>query len=253
MLKKQDIVFDSRLYSYSYFPQQVLLDQLEIPITYYSLPFAGLDHDIRDSKKEVMRWLRHLGNGSKMGTFVEQYVDWIWKDVESTINTYSSLNIHIMGRIPALNIHSKRLMRHNHPPRMGRDNHYVVTYVTPICVEEGAEQYFAYADYNDINYVIPSHDTVFEKGMSFEEQCRKFAEMYASQSYQFEGLRWQRKTLPTEWETLKIKFCGSRYVHSVENLNKNVHMAVVFNDVDYTSPLNKEGMYFEAIRNPDFL
>jgi len=254
LLNKQDLVFDARLYSYSYFPQQVLLDPKEIPITYYSLTFNGRDYDVVSQKNDVMRWLRHLGNGTRMGTLIERYIDWVWEsDLKTNIKTFSSFNIHIIGQIPSLNIFSRRLMRHNHPPRHGRKNHYVATYVTPLYIDQPVNQYFAYADYHDVNYSVPSQEQIFNKNTPFLQACQNFADVYARMSDAFEGLQWQRRIFPETWETLRINFEGSRYVHSVEQLNTNVHLAAVFNDVEYVTPLNSEGMHFETIRNTDLL
>lgn len=254
LLSREDIQFDARLYSYSYFPQQVLLDPKEIPVTYYSLTFSGKDYNVTDQKNEVIRWLHHLGNGTKMGLLIERYIDWIWEtDLRFNIKTFSSFNIHIMGQIPSLNIYSKRLMRHNHPPRQGHTKHNVATYVIPLSIELPVHQYFEYADYNDVGYTVPNQEDIFTKKTSFLEQCKTFADIYARNSDRFTGLQWKRKMLPAEWETLKINFEGSRYVHAVQELSTNIHLAAVFNDVDYVTPLNEEGIHFETIRNPDFL
>jgi hypothetical protein len=248
-LNRNDVKFDHKLFSFNLFPHLMWVPREEVTLQYLTIRNIGKVYEPKLMKDEVFAWLSFLRQqNGKFGEFIYAYVDSIWQDVEDNIKSFTSLNIHVEGNMPAIGVTKTRMLTHIHPGRLGKPDHKTLTYITSAYQENDPTAYFNYADYDKIGYTQRTQEAIMEGCANAGEAAIAWLNEY-NKCGTIPGLEWQKRYLPGTNETLRMKFLASRYPHSVEATGTEIFVMPVFNDVEFYEPLNEDGMHFDMMPN----
>jgi len=106
------------------------------------------------------------------------------------------------------------------------------TFISPMLKYAAATEVFHYADLQYHGRESKSMNTLFADCKTKLDYAYAMYNDWHRDNYK--DLEWNDIAFPNNG-TLALRFDGSRYVHSVENISDNVYVVLVFNDVVFTT------------------
>jgi len=240
MIKPEDLqYFNPTLFAENIFLHQALRPASERAYMHYVLkeqrnnesPTEYVKNIPSIAEEEVFKWLNFLAD-NPFGEFIRDYVAKIWPTISEQIETFSTFNVQIEGSNPYCNINKKSMFLHYHPARLDTGKSMTATFISPMLKYAAATEVFHYADLQYHGRESKSMNTLFADCKTKLDYAYAMYNDWHRDNYK--DLEWNDIAFPNNG-TLALRFDGSRYVHSVENISDNVYVVLVFNDVVFTT------------------
>jgi hypothetical protein len=254
--------FDYKLFSLNVLPHNMFIENHEMCYLFLRVNTPAGKNVLEEVKindksldqllASTDRWLDFLSN-TNIGMAVKEYVQTLWTDVHTKIKSCSSINIHLDGNMPQINLRKSSTYRHRHPIRKHRTSHNVLTYVTPLLHMGEVTEYLSYADFDAAGVPAAFIEDLSPPGCTTLTSATNWAN-YIKSCHDVPGTVWHKEPFPGYDQTLRLQFNASRYSHGIDGMKDgtNIYCIVVFNDVEYHSELDEKEYVAELFDNKYF-